>query len=135
MQRAIVHVNDAPPQHPTRVDPQRVPLVQVVVQHRCQQIVRRADRREVAGEMQINVLHRQHLRVAAARRPALHAKHWTQRRLPRGADGAVTQTLQRLRQPDRGGGLAFPGRRRGDGRNQDQIAVRRAAPRVDGRPG
>ena len=129
VQRPVVHVHHPPPENAPRVNVEPVALVQVVVQHGRQQVVRRAHRREIAGEMQVDVLHRHHLRIAAARRAALHAEHRTQRGLARGADRPAAQALQRLRQPDRRRGLALPGRRWGDGGHQNQVAVRRVLPR------
>jgi len=50
-------------------------VVNVVVQHGGQQVVRQRDGAEVAGEVQIDVFHGHHLRHAAACGTALHAKH------------------------------------------------------------
>ena len=58
-----------------------VAVVDVVVDQRGQQVVGERDRGEVAGEVQVDVLHRHDLRVAAAGRAALHAEHRAQRRL------------------------------------------------------
>ena len=70
-QRAVVHVDAALHKDAALVDAERVALLHVVVQHRAEQIVRRGDRVHVAREVQVDVLHRQDLRVAAAgrRRP------------------------------------------------------------------
>ena len=57
------------------VDAERVAVMEVVVEHRGEQVVRRRDRVEVAGEVEVDLVHRDHLRVAAARRAALHAEH------------------------------------------------------------
>ena len=40
-QRAVVHVDDAPPGDAPRIDAERVAVVDVVVEHRGQQVVRR----------------------------------------------------------------------------------------------
>jgi hypothetical protein len=77
-QRTIVHIDDPSPGAPAHVEVQRVAPVQVVVEHGCQQIVRGADRVQVAGEMQVDVLHGQHLRVAATGGTALHAEYRAQ---------------------------------------------------------
>src|SRR5690606_33896697 len=73
-QRAVVDVEHAPPGDAAHIDAQRVAVVDVVVDHRGQQVGRHGDRREVAGEVQVDVLHRHDLRVAAACGPALHAE-------------------------------------------------------------
>ena len=80
-QRAIVHVDRARPRDAARIDAERVALLQVVVEHRGEQRVRAGDRVEVAGEVEVDVLHRQDLRVAAAGGAALHAEHRTEARL------------------------------------------------------
>jgi hypothetical protein len=53
---------------------------------RRQQVVRQRNGVEVAGEVQVDVLHRHHLRVAAAGRAALHAEHRAQRGLAQADD-------------------------------------------------
>ena len=60
---------------------QLVAVVDVVVQHRGQQVVGQLDGVEVAGEVEVDVLHRHHLGVAAAGRTAFHAEARAQRRL------------------------------------------------------
>ncbi len=68
---AVVHVERAAPGDRERVDAERVPLQDVRVEHRGEKVVRGGDRVEVAGEVEVEVLHRHDLRVAAAgrRRP------------------------------------------------------------------
>ena len=79
-QRAIVHVDRARPRDAARIDVERVALLQMVVEHRATAAYARCDDRvEVAGEVQVDVLHRQHLRVAAAGRAALHAEDRAER--------------------------------------------------------
>ena len=97
-ERAVVHVDRAVPGDAPRLDVQRVAPLQVIVDQRRQQRVRARDRMEVAREMQIDVLHRQQLRVAAASRAPLHAEHRTKARLAHAEHGVVTQPSQRLRQ-------------------------------------
>jgi hypothetical protein len=73
-QRAVVHVEHAAPDDPAGVDLQLVAPVDVVVDHRRQQVVRAGDGVEIAGEVEVHVLHRHDLRIAAAGRAALHAE-------------------------------------------------------------
>ena len=79
-ERAVVHVHDPPPGDPADVDAEIVAPVDVIVDHGGQKIVRRGDRVEIAGEMKIHVLHWHDLRIAAARRSALHPEARTERR-------------------------------------------------------
>ena len=73
-QRAVVHVEHAPPRDTAGVEPERVAPVDVVVQHRGQEVVRRGDGVEVTGEVQVDVFHRHDLGIAAAGRAAFHAE-------------------------------------------------------------
>ena len=84
-QRAVVHVDDAAPADAARVDAERVAPIDVIVDQRGEQIVRRADGVEVAGEVEVDVLHRHDLRIAAAGGAALDAEAGTERRLAQAA--------------------------------------------------
>ena len=126
-QRAIVHVDDALPHDAPHVDAERVAVMDVVVDQRGEQVVRDGDRVEVAGEMQVDVLHRHDLRVAAARRAALHAEDRPERRLAQAGDGARADAVQRIGQPDGRRRLAFAGRRRADRRHEHELAAARDA--------
>ena len=99
-QRAVVDVEHAPPGDVVRVDVGRVALVEVVVEHRGEQVVRRGDRVEVAGEVQVEDLHRHDLAVAAARGAALDPERRAHRRLAdrdRGPLADVARTPGRAR--------------------------------------
>ena len=106
--------------------PSRIPLLQRVVEHRREQRVRARDRVEVAGEMEVDVLHRNHLRISAARRAALHAEHRPQTRLAHAQHRVRSHAPQRLRQADAHGALALAGRRRTDRRDQHEPSLHRA---------
>ena len=123
-QRAVVHVDGAPP-----VDPQLVDLVRVAVQdrgveHRRQQVVGGADRMDVAREVEVEVLHRHHLRQAAAGRAALDAEHRPERRLAQARHGPLADRPEPLREADERRGLALAGACRRHARHADQLAVR-----------
>ena len=48
----------------------------VVVEQRREQIIGHTDRMQVAIKVEVDVFHRNHLRVTATSRPALHAEYW-----------------------------------------------------------
>ena len=123
-QRAVVHVHDAPPDDAARIEIELVPPIEVVVDHRGEQIVRGGDGVEIAGEVEVDVLHRHDLRVAAAGRAALHAEAGPERRLAQADRGALADAVQRVAEADRRRGLPLAGRRRVDGGDEDQLAVR-----------
>src|SRR5262249_45110750 len=82
-QRPVVHVHDAAPGDAALVDAELVAPVVVVVDKGGQQVVGSADGVEIAGEVEVDVLHRHDLGVAAAGGAALHAKA--------GAEAGLTQ--------------------------------------------
>ena len=111
-QRPVVHVDGAAPGDAARVDVELVAPIDVIVDHRREQVVGGADGVEVAGEMEIDVLHRHDLGIAAAGRAALHAEAGAEDRLAHADDRLLADAVQRIAEPDRGRGLAFAGRRR-----------------------
>ena len=122
-ERAVVHVDDAAPGHAALVDFQLIAPIDVVVDHRRQQIVRRGDGMEVAGEMEIHLLHRNDLRVSAAGGTALHAETGAERCLANTDSGLLADGVQTVDKANRRRCLALAGRSRVDRRNQDQLAV------------
>src|SRR5439155_9142037 len=107
-----------------RVDLERVLVVEAVVEERRGEVVRGTDRMVVAGEMEVEVLHRDDLRVAAARGSALDPEDRAQGRLADRHRGAPADLVQALRETDRRGRLALPEGRRADRRDDDVLAVR-----------
>ena len=80
-QRPVADVEDARPEDPVRVDAERVLVVEAVVEERAGEVVRRADGVDVAGQVEVEVLHRDDLAVAAAGRAALDPEDRPERRL------------------------------------------------------
>ena len=122
-QRPVVHVDGAAPGDAARIDVELVAPIDVVVDHRREQIVGGADRVEVAGEMEVDVLHRHDLGIAAAGRAALHAEAGAKARLAQADDRLLADMVERVAKPDRRRGLALAGRRRRDRGDEDQLAV------------
>ena len=122
-QLPVIHIHGALPGNLLDVDAQLVALLDVVVQHRGQQVVGSADGMEVAGKVQIDVLHGDHLGIAAASSAALDAEHGAQRGLTQRHHGVLADLAQAVRQAHGGGGLALTGRGGSDGSDQDQLAV------------
>ena len=130
-QRAVVHVHDALPRDATHVDAERVAVVDVVVQQCRQQVVGERDGVEVAGEVEVDVLHGHHLRHAAAGSATLHAEHGAEARLAQADDGLLADLVQCVTEADGGRRLAFAGGRGADGRDEDELAVRARGQAVD----
>src|SRR3546814_14745532 len=95
----------------------------VVVDQGRQQVVRRGDGVEVAGEVEVDVLHRHHLGVAAAGGAALHAEAGPERGLAQAHHRLLADPVEAVAEADGGRRLALAGRRRRDRRHQDELAV------------
>ena len=122
-QLPVVHVNGAAPGDAPGVYVQGIALVDVVVEHGGEQVVRRAYGVEVAGEVEVDVLHGYDLGVAAAGRAALYAEHGPERGLAQRHDGALAYFSQRIREADGGRGLPLARRGGVDGGDEYELAV------------
>jgi len=71
---AIVHVHDPAPNDTPAVDAKRVAPIDVIVDEGREQIVGGGDSVEIAGEMEVYILHRNDLGVTAAGGAAFHAE-------------------------------------------------------------
>ena len=130
-QRAVVHVEAAPPRHAPRIDAERIAPVDVVVDHRGEQVVGGGDGVEVAGEVQVDLVHRHHLGVAAAGRAALHAEAGAQRRFAQADHRPRADAVQRIAESHRRRRLALARWRRADAGHQHQCAIGLAFERLD----
>ncbi len=98
---------------------------------RRKQVVGARDGVEVAGEMQVDVFHRHDLRVSAARCAALDAEAGPERGLAQRHDRLLADAVEAVSEADCRRRLALAGRRRVDGRDEDQLAVLVALDLVD----
>jgi len=110
-----------------------VPVEAVRVDHRGEEVVRGRDRMHVAREVEVDVLHRHDLRVAAAGGAALDAEDGAERRLAQRQDRAAADLAEPLRQRHRRRRLALARRRRRDRRHVDQLRVRHTGQAVEDR--
>ena len=78
---------------------------------------------EVAGKVQVDVLHRDDLGPTAAGGTTLYAKDGTERRLAQGHGALNTATAQAIGQTDGRGGLALAGGRGVDGGHEDELGL------------
>ena len=98
-------------------------MVNVVVNHRRQQIVGKRDGIEITREVQVNVLHWNDLGLTAACGAALHAKYGSQGRLAQANHRTFSNVVQRVSQTHCGGCLTFAGRCWTDRCDQNQFTV------------
>ena len=97
--------------------------VDVVVKQSRNHVVGRRDRVEVAREVEVNLLHREHLGVATTSGTALHTEARAQRGLTQGAYGILAQLVQSQCQANAHCCLANASLGRGDGRYKDEVAL------------
>ena len=122
-QLAVIHVHAALPGNAPHIDAQCIALLNVVVEHGCQQVVGRPDGMEVTGKMQVDVLHGHHLSIPAAGCSALDAEYRPQGRLAQRDGHVLSDAPESIAQADGRGGLSLACRRRGDRGHQDQLSV------------
>ena len=122
---AIADVEDARPEDSARVDAERVLVMETVVEESAGEVVGRPDGVDVAGQVEVEVLHRDDLAVAAAGRSALDAEDRSERRLADVDRRPLADEVEALGQPDRGRRLALAQRRRRD-RGDDHVLASRA---------
>ena len=81
--------------------------MQVIVEERRGEVVCCADGVHITGEVQVELLHRNHLTVAATCSAALDAEDWSETWLSNRDGGAVANLVEALRESNGGGGLPF----------------------------
>ena len=102
------------------VETEFVALMEVVVEHRGEQVVGRRDGVEVAGEMEVERLHRDHLAVAASRCSTLDPERRSHGRLAQGHGGPLAQLREGVTEPHRHRRLALA-ERGGSGRRDEDV--------------
>ena len=103
----------------------------VVVDQGGQQIVRQAHRVEVSREVEVDVLHRDDLRMAAAGGPAFGPEARPERWLAQADDRLFADRIEAVAEADRRRGLALARGRRTEGGDEHELSVRPAGERVD----
>ena len=111
------------PQDPVGIDLQWIVVVDGVVQHGGEEVVGRCHRRDIAGEVKVDVLHGDHLGVPAPRAHALHPEDGPKGGFPKGKDGGRPEPVQCLGQTDCRGGLPLPLRGRGHGGDEHELPI------------
>ena len=89
---------------------------------------------QVTAEMQVDLLHRKHLRVATAGSPSLDAEDRSHRGFPNHAAGIVPARVEALIEADGGQGLALSEGSRADAGDQNEMAPVPVLLGLDGLP-
>ncbi len=129
----IVHVHHAVPAYRKRVNSERVLVPQAGINHGCQQVVGRTYGMDIAGEVEVDVLHRQRLGVSSSAGTSLDAESRPHGGLSHGADGVFPDVPQCLPQAQGHHGLALSQRSGRHCGHQNQFAVRLVAQPVEHR--
>ena len=78
---------------------------------------------EVAGKMEIDLLHREYLCISASCSSTLHAETWTEGRFTQGKDRLLADLVHAKGKSYRNGSLADAGLGRGDGSHENKITI------------
>ena len=122
-QLTVVHIDDALPSDALNVNTELIALLDVVIKHGGQQVVGSTDSVEVAGKVQVDILHGDDLSPTAAGSTALNAKDGAERRLAQGHGTLDAATTQAIGQTDGRGGLALARRRWVDSGHEDELGL------------
>jgi hypothetical protein len=116
-----------------RVYVEGVAVIEVIADHGRQHVVGGGDGVEIAGEVQVELLHGQHLRVSCACGSALDPEGRAHRGLAQREHGRPSDVVQPLGEPNGRRGLAFAERRWRDGGDNHVFRHRPICHRVDHR--
>ena len=92
-QGAVIHIDDALPRNTAWIDIERITVINMVINHRGQQIVSQGNRGEIAGEMQVDVFHRYDLGIAATSCTAFDTEHGAERWFAQTDHGFFTDAI------------------------------------------
>ena len=122
-QCAVIHIHAAPDDNAALVNAQYIALMHVVVQHSAQQVVSAGNGVHVAGKVQVDVFHGEHLRITAAGSAALNTKNRSQRGFTQGDNSIFADFFHSLSQADRSSGFPLAGGSGVDCRYQNQFSI------------
>ena len=97
---AIVHIDSARPENVVDIDAEPVVVMNVRIDHRSEQVMRRRHGVEVTIEVQVDQFTGDHLRLAAAGSSAFEPENRSEGRLPQGDAGVAPYPVESLSQSD-----------------------------------
>src|SRR5437870_11248583 len=130
-ERPIGDIDDPGPGDREGVDIELVAVVKVIVDHRRQEVMGHRDGVGIAGEMEVEVLHRDNLGVAAAGGAALDPKGWSEAGLADVRDGATPDPVEGLGETDGRQGLALAEGSWSHAGDYDELSLRLAGQAVE----
>ena len=120
---AVVDVEDAFPQHFLHGKAFFAMLIDVVVEQGRNHVVSGRYSMEIACEVQVNLVHRQHLSIATTSGSALHAETRSERGLTKSHDGLLSDTVHAKSETHADRSLPDACLRGRDGRNEDELVL------------
>jgi len=120
---AVINVEDALPEHLFHGEAFLAVLIDVVVEQGSYHVVGAGHGVEVAGEVEVYLIHREHLRIASSCRAAFHAETGTERRLTERNDGVFADAVHAESKPDAHGCLADARLCGRDGCDEDELVL------------
>ena len=122
-QAAVVDIQDTFPQNLFQCKSLAAMLVDIVVQQSCYHVVRTRDGMEVTGEVEIDLLHRDHLGITAAGSPTLHAETRSETRLAQGEYRAFSNAVECHGESDADGRFTDSGTCGGNRTDEDETVA------------
>ena len=116
-QHTIADVEYPWPANRIGVNSEHISMMQMIVDHRCQQIVSHPNSVDIPGKMQVKLLHRHDLAIAATGSATFDTKRRSHRRLADCHHRSMPARRQGLPQSDGRGGFAFTKGRRSNCRH------------------
>ena len=123
-QSSVVGVGNTGENYSSLVDTKLVALLEMVVNHSAKQIVCGGDSMEVTCEVQVDILHRNDLRISSARSSALDSEYRAERRLTQSDNGVLSELVHSHTETYRGRGFALARGGGVDSRYENQLTVR-----------
>ena len=109
-ENTVIHIHDAIPYNASGINVEFISLLDVIVDHSCQKVMRSCDCMKVSGEMKVDVFHRYDLGIAAAGSTAFYAHAWSKGWFTQADHRLFAQFGQSLSEADGRRCLAFSGR-------------------------
>ena len=122
-QAAVVHIKHTVPQHILQRKAIVLVLIHVIVKQCSNHVVSRCYRMKISRKVQVDLIHRKHLRISSAGSSALHAEARTERRFTKRTYSFLSDLVQPQSQADRYGRLSDTGFCGRNCSNKYQVAV------------
>ena len=122
-QHPVVHIQTAFPYNLSGIDSEGISLLDMIVQHRCQQVIGGSDRMEVSGKVEIQILHGNNLGVSASGCPSFDPKAGAERRLAQRDQGLLPHLCHRFSKSDCRSRLSLSCGGRVDRCHKDELSV------------